>query len=116
MKKRPLSVTIIGWLLTAVGVFGFAYHFHEAGVHNAFRGENVWILALEIAALASGVFILRGNNWARWLALAWMGFHVAVSFLDSWQKVAVHAIFFVLIAYCLFHAGAREYFRRSETV
>ncbi len=38
--------------------------------------------------------MLRGSNWARWLALAWIAFHVFLSFLHSWQQVLVHCLFF----------------------
>ena len=30
-------------------------------------------------AIVCGVFLLRGHNWARWLALAWIAFHVVLS-------------------------------------
>ena len=32
------------------------------------------------------------NNWARWLALDRIGFHVVISFFDSLQKVAAHGL------------------------
>ena len=33
----------------------------------------------ELLAMVSGAFMLRGHNWARWLALAWIIFHVILS-------------------------------------
>lgn len=115
MNKRPVTVAIIAWLLIVVGLAGFAFHLHELK-QSAFRGENAWIFVVESIAIVCGVFVLRGNNWARWLTLTWMAFHVAVSFFDSWQKVLVHVVFFVLIAYILFRPEARAYFRRSQTI
>lgn len=115
MNKRPLAVTIIGWLMVTVGVTGFAFHLIEIKPQNVFHGENVWIFVVELVAVVSGVFVLRGSNWARWVALAWMAFHVAISFFDSWQKVSVHIVLLALIAYILFRAEARVYFGHSET-
>ena len=57
--------------------------------------------------------MLRGANWARWLALAWMAFHVAISYLNGWDKVAVHALFLVVIAYFLLRRSSAEYFRMN---
>jgi hypothetical protein len=66
------------------------------------------------ARIACGVFLLQGRNWARWLALAWIAFHLAFSFFDSLQKAAIHGLFMVLIAYFLFRPDARTYFQRRE--
>ncbi len=58
--------------------------------------------------------MLRGSNWARWLALAWIAFRVFLSFLHSWQEVLVHCLLFVVIGYVLFSPEARAYFRHRE--
>jgi hypothetical protein len=113
MNKRPMPVTIIAFLLVAAGVFGFAVHFKEIVSQEFFHAENLWPLLVALPAVAAGIFVLLGQNWARWLALAWMAFHVAISFFDSWQKVVVHLLLFALIAYCLFRPDARAYFRKS---
>ncbi len=113
MKKRPIAVTIIGCLLVVVGAAGFTYRFRELGPHNALHGGNIWILAVELVALVCGIFLLRRKNWARWLALAWIGFHVAFSFLNSWRQVTVHGAIFLLFAYFLFRPDAQAYFRQG---
>ena len=41
--------------------------------------------------------MFRGQNWARWLALLWMAFHVAISF-PVVRQVVTHSIIFALIA------------------
>ena len=114
MNKRPLTVTIIGWIFIATGAIGLAYHLTEIKPDQPFQSENVWILLLRVVAIVSGVFMLRGSNWARWLALAWIAFHVFLSFLHSWQQVLVHCLFFVVIGYVLFRPEARAYFRHRE--
>ena len=112
MTNRPISVTIIASLLIASGVFGFAVHIKEF-VSQPSHLTELWIPILALLPVVFGVFILLGHSWARWLALAWMAFHVAISFFDSLQKVAAHVILVALIAYCLFHADARAYFRHQ---
>jgi hypothetical protein len=116
MNKRPLTVTIIAFLLIAAGVFGLAVHIRDLLSQKPFHFVDLWIPIVALLPAVFGVFILLGHSWARWLALAWMAFHVAISFFDSVEKVAVHLLLLALIAYCLFRAGARAYFHRSEEV
>jgi hypothetical protein len=113
MKKRPIAVTIIGWLLVLVGAAGSVYNFRMVGLHHVFHGGNVWIFVVEVIALVCGIFLLRGKNWARWLALAWMGFHVGFSFLVSWSQGTMHAVILLILAYFLFRSDAQVYFRQG---
>jgi uncharacterized membrane protein len=114
MNKRPLIVTIIGWLLIVVGVAGLAYHAKELSFRQPIQFENVAILVLRLIAIVSGVFLLKGRNWARWLSLAWIGLHVFLSFFHSLQQVLMHGLLFVLIGYALMRPEARVYFNRSK--
>lgn len=110
-NARPLSVTIIACLYVTVGVAGFAYHFGALRQHEA---DAVWIELTELVALLCGAFLFRGHNWARWLALAWMGFHVVISLLDGFHGLAVHCILFVVIAWVLLRPDAARYFRGAD--
>ena len=111
MNRRPIAVTILGCILIATGVAGLAFHATDFKPSHGFSSELVWVSLVRILAIVSGVFMLRGSNWARWLALAWIAFHVAISFLDSWQKVAVHVLIFALFTYFLLRPDASAYFR-----
>lgn len=108
--KRPYEVTVIGVLLILTGISAAAYHFFKLTPRHAFEGWNAWIFPVEFAVIVLGAFILRGANWARWLAMAWMGFHVVISFWNPWSEIAVHALFFVVIAWALFRAESSAYF------
>ena len=55
--------------------------------------------------------MLRCRNSARWLALAWVAFHVIVGALHSVQQFAIHCLFCAVIAWFLFRPEARRYFR-----
>jgi len=111
--RRPLGVTILACVYIAVGAVGFVGHFGESMASP--RG-GVWIELLELLALLSGLFMLRGQNWARWLALAWIAFHVILSFWDPVQKLIAHCVFLALVAWVLFQPGAARYFRRFQAV
>lgn len=111
MKPRPITVTGIGVLLIAVGVLASAYHLHEVTLQHAHEGWNAGIFVVEGLAILSGVFLMRGKNWARWVAMAWIACHVVIGFLNSRSQVAFHFVIFFLIAYALFRADANAYFR-----
>jgi hypothetical protein len=115
MEKRPITVTIVSWVLIAAGVATLAYHFTEVKPQQLLQGENILIFLVRFLAILCGVFMLRGRNWARWLAVAWIGFHVALSFFHFSRLMAVHALLLGLFALALFRPEARSYFRRRET-
>ena len=115
MNKRPLSVTIIGCLYIVMGAIGFAYHFSGLMAQHPFRSGIVWVELLRLMAIVCGVYLLRGSNWARWLALAWMAFHVILSGFHSWSELAVHSLLFAAFAYFLFRPLAARYFRAART-
>ena len=108
--KRPVTVLIVSCLYIAVGAIGFVYHFPQL---VAFERYSVWIELTELLAILCGVFMLAGRNWARWLALVWMAFHVAISF-PVLGRAGIHFLFFAVIAWILFRSDARQYFSRAR--
>lgn len=113
MKKRPLTVSIPSGLLIAAGVIGLTYHLTDFKISKPFEPELAWASLVRLLAIVSGIFMLLGKNWARWLALAWIAFHVVISF-PSIQQVVVHGLLFVLFAYCLYRPEARAHFNPRE--
>ena len=109
-NKRPISVTVIAWLYLVVGTLGAVAHVRdfERGVFDSVLVESV-----EIAAIVCGAFLLRGQNWARWVAVAWIGFHVVLSAFHELREFAVHALFCAVIAWILFRPEAGRYFQRT---
>ena len=110
MNQRPRSVTVLSCLFIAVGAFGLARDLTE------FQYDHAWIWLIHFTAIVCGVYLLRGHNWARWLALARMAFHVILSGFHSWNGLVMHGLLFAMFAYVLFCPQATEYFRapRSE--
>jgi hypothetical protein len=110
-KSRPVPVLIVAILYLAVGGVGLVYHFHEISAP-----DGIPIELTEFLAIVSGGFLLLGRNWARWLALAWMAFHVVLSaFVNrSFGETAVHSVFLAVIAWLLFRADSAQFFRGAN--
>lgn len=108
-KRIPVHVFLIACLYLAVGIGGFVAHFSDRHAP-----EWLWIEFTECLAIICGVFLLRAHNWARWLASAWMTFHVVVSFGEL-RQLAFHSLFLVLIVWCLFRADASRFFKNTST-
>jgi len=114
MSKRPLAVTGIACLLIAAGIFGAGTHIRELLSASVFRWEDLWVPLLDFVPAVCGVFLLLGQNWARWLAVAWMAVHVAISFFDPVSKIAAHVLLLALIAYALFRRDSSTYFQHAD--
>lgn len=112
-KRRPLSVTLVALLLIVAGAVGLVYHAREIDFRQPFHDDTVSVELVRVVAIVAGVFLLMGRNWARWLAVAWIGFHVVISVFHSWQQVAMHAVVFAVFAYVLFRPAASRYFRNK---
>jgi hypothetical protein len=113
-NKRPLSVTILACVYIVVGTIGFAYYFTQFHARDAFRFEGVWVEIVRFIAIICGAFMLRGRNWARWLALAWIAFHVVLSAFHGFNEFAIHSLLCAVIAWFLFRPEAARYFRGSR--
>ena len=105
--RRPWPVTVFGILFVLAGSVGFGYHL----AHRPFERDVILISAIRLLAVLGGAFLLLGHNWARWLLLAWLAFHIVVSAFHSVQEVAAHVVLFLLFAYSLFRPSASGYFR-----
>jgi hypothetical protein len=116
MTKRPLSVIIAGCVLSVAGVTGLLYHLTEIDAQRPFEMELIWVLLLRALAIVCGVFILYRKNWARWLAMLWLLYHVVLSGFHAFPEFAMHSLLLALFAYLLFRPPASEYFigRRAD--
>jgi hypothetical protein len=112
MNKRPLSVTIIGCVYIVMGTIGFVYHFIE---FKAQHPDIIWIELLRLIAIVCGVYMLRGHNWARWLALGWIAYHVILSAFHTLSELAIHSLVCAILAYSLFRPAATRYFRATRS-
>lgn len=109
LKRIPVPVFLIACLYLAAGAGGFIAHFSDRRAP-----EWLWVEITEFLAIICGVFLLRAHTWARWLAVAWMAFHVVVSFGEM-RQIAIHSLLLVLIVWCLFRADASRFFKNTRT-
>jgi hypothetical protein len=111
LTRRPISVTGVAWLLIVVGIAMFLRRSRELGnlEQDAFLIEFT-----ELLAVVAGAFMLRRQNWARWLALAWVGFHVILAAFPPFHGLVVHVLILAGIAYLLLRSDAAEYFRGTR--
>jgi hypothetical protein len=115
MNKTPLPVIVIAWLYIAVGAVALAYDLRAFLPRHSFAHDIAWISLVHLLAIISGIYMLRGSDWARWLAIAWMAFHVVVGGLDSWFALVVHSLLLAALVYFLFRPQAARYFRGART-
>jgi hypothetical protein len=92
VNQRPWRVTVVAWLYIAVGAIGLVTHWRD----------GVLVELVELVAIVAGAFVLCGANWARWLALAWIAFHVVLSAFHGVGEFAMHSVFCAVIAWVLF--------------
>ncbi|HEX6907158.1 MAG TPA: hypothetical protein VF154_11160 [Terriglobales bacterium] len=114
MNRRPLSVTIVGCIFLAIGILASASHAAELQGTGHVQYDLLWALLINLVAIVCGICLLRRANWARWLALAWLAFHVIIS-LHSRQALLVHSALLAVFAYLLFRPAATAYFRAART-
>ena len=112
--KRPLIVTIISWVFIAAGTVGFLYHVQELASPDPFAGDTGWIFLIRILAVVSGLLTLRGSNAGRWLLVAWMAYHVALSYFHTLSELIMHAVLLGAIAYGLFRPRSSAFFKHVQ--
>lgn len=106
--KRPWPLVVIASLYLLIGVVGFVAHFPELWA----RHPDAYAIELtELTGAVCGVGLLMRQRWARWLALAWILFHVGLSLYHPLGELAVHAAFCAMIVWALFCAETSTWFR-----
>jgi hypothetical protein len=103
---------IVVALYLLVGVIGFVYHFPEL---TAGHRDAIAIELTELLAVVAAVGLLLRQNWARWLALAWIVFHVVISLFHPLRELLIHAALCVLIAWLLFRPATASWFKEVRS-
>lgn len=109
MEQRPRSITIIGWFFVIFGSLALL-----SGVippHHLAELKSHWYVHLSrILQIIAGAFMLRGQNWSRWLLVVWIAAHIVISALHSWMMLLMHVVIFSIILFFLFRGNASHYF------
>ena len=91
-------------------------YFDAAPAQRIAELKTHWMVHVaRIAAVLSGVFMLYGFNWARWLLVAWIVFHLILSILHSPLQLLMHTLLFAIVLYFIFRPQASAYFREAGT-
>ena len=107
MEERPRSITIISWLFI---VFGSIALLSGVAQRPAELKSHWYVHLSRILQIVAGVFMLRGHNWARWLLVAWIAFHIVVAAMHSALFLVMHVLIFSVILYFVFRPPASTYF------
>jgi hypothetical protein len=89
----------------------------------------MWLFPAQWLFLAMfGVFMLRGFNWARWMLVAWVGYHTfqsiahtrfellfnALYYVHSPWEALAHMHVYIAILCIVFTPSAHRYFRAAR--
>lgn len=121
MSKRPRPITVISWIFIVFGsialLAGLLPNVNTTAAQRVAELKGHWYVhVVRVVMVLGGVFMLYGFNWARWLLVGWLAFHVIIGVLHSPFQLLVHSLLFVVVVYFLFRPPASAYFRgtRSE--
>ena len=124
-RRRPPTITAIGWLFILVGAAGLLKDVWPLATGDAahqlakLRADGLadvgpaWTSRL--LAIVGGAGLLRGRNWARWLLVAWMLFHIGLSLVHPGSRLVVHVVLFAPILYLLFRPASSAYLRPDSS-
>jgi hypothetical protein len=114
MEKRPLPIIIVSILFILTGCLGFAYHLKDLFEPGDNPYESIWVLFLRILAVACGLLLLFRISWARWLAIAWLLYHVFIGALNSTSQMIAHIVFLMIVSVLLFLPVSSAYFQNKD--
>lgn len=119
MIKRPRSITVISWLFIAFGCVSLLASLlplvNTSAAQLIAELKTQWMIhVVRLLAVVSGVFMLYGYNWARWLLVVWLAYHVILSALHSPFELVVHSLLIAVALYFLFRPTSSAYFRAKR--
>ncbi len=113
MKNRPIPVIIVSILFILTGCIGFIYHVKEFFEPNIKQYELVWVLLLRILAVVCGLLLFLKVNWARWLAIVWLLYHILLSAFHSTSEMITHIVLLIIVSVLLYLPVSTAYFKIS---
>jgi hypothetical protein len=125
MEKRPVSLTIIAWLLivfAVLGLIGVATMKSNPQMlkmidemHVSLLFEQVWGAIGAVITLVCAYGIFKGQPWSRVLYVAWGIVSLVVGFYTTPMKavLVISLIILIVFAIFLFSARANEWFSAS---
>lgn len=102
----PVAIWIVAALYLGVGIITGIQAVSNLFQHHPYSVES---LLAALVAIVAAAYLRRGDNWARWLALAWIAFHVAISYRVPSEWMA-HLGIMAGIGVLLFLPSSRRFF------
>jgi len=126
MSKRPMSITLIAWLLIAVGSYFLIIDFNKLPaikemlyVEPARLAQLFFNYIKMIVPLSAGIAMLNRRNWGRYLYL----FFWISNFIIFWIRsialtngAAGGMILFLITVFFLFRPPANDYFSGKKPI
>ncbi len=126
MKTRPTSVTVISWILIAMGAISLITT--TAMINNPtvkeLMGKSPFPIPVQFAMTYAGLLMtivagsgmLKGFNWARLLYVCWSAIGSIIAFATSPMKAAMipGVVVFLVITFFLFRPKATAFFSAAE--
>jgi hypothetical protein len=109
--RRPVSVTVIGWIIILFGVLSFWFLLRPTIVLNL-----LWGVIHGTIALASGIAMLRGLNWGRLLYLLYVPVAIILRLLlyGFFPLQIVTVIWYVAFLILLTRPAASAFFAQQH--
>lgn len=111
MKHRPLPVIIVSILFIVAGAVGFIYHFKEFFEPDVKLLEVLFIQFVRLTAIACGILLFMSVNWARWLAVIWLLYHVIIGAYHSTSQMITHIVVLLIVVVLLYLPKSTAFFR-----
>ena len=118
MERRPRPITIISLCFIIFGSIALLSGLLPFGditlAQRIAELKGHWMVHLSrILQIVAGVGLLYGRNWARWLLVVWIAFHIVISALHSVFQLVLHVLIFTVILYFVFRRESSPYFGRA---
>ena len=123
MAQRPLSITIIAWLLIILTLLGLIAAFamgSNPAMTNALQQMHMslamyqgWVVLNAVVTLVCAYGFLKGLPWSRVLYVLWGIVGLVVGYYTSPMKAAllVSLLILVVVAFFLFRENANDWFQ-----
>lgn len=115
IRKRPTVVTIISWLLIAISAFQILTIFlpqMPSFVYAFIPSPRPHFLVF--ATLLSGIFMLKGAGWARWLYIASGAVGIVMALGSGGLGKLVLIVINITFMLILFRKNSSDFFSRKQ--
>jgi hypothetical protein len=132
MRTRPTSITVIAWILILMGGISLVtttFVINSAMINNPAAQELISKSPIPVTVqyamtyigllimLVSGIAMLQGQNWGRWLYVVGtaLGFLIGIATSPLKGAMIPGFVVFVVITFFLFRPKANKYFSDQES-